>query len=88
MELYKSVYQSVVDIILDLKDFEEDEISPAMTFEDLDLDSLDFIEMQVLVKKKYGVVMDAAVFESGDVSTIQEMCNYVVGIKEEMAEPA
>ncbi|MCF2909097.1 acyl carrier protein [Pseudoalteromonas sp. DL2-H2.2] len=80
---FKEVYEEIVELILELKDFEEEDISAGMSFEELSLDSLDFIEMQVSMKKKFQVVIKPEVFESGEISTLSQMCDYVVSLQEE-----
>ncbi|CAB9495205.1 acyl carrier protein [Alteromonas macleodii] len=77
MSNIENIYAVTKDVILDLKDFEEDEMNIDMTFEDLDLDSLDFVEMQVVMKKNFKVTLDPEMFESGAISTLRELCDYV-----------
>lgn len=82
MTTYEDIYQVAEDTILDLKDFDEDEIKSEMTFEELDLDSLDFIEIQVVIKKKFSVIMKPEAFENGEVLTFGQMCDYVLKLKQ------
>ncbi len=79
---YENIFEASVEIICDLKDFDEDEVKGDMTFEQLDLDSMDFIELQVVFRKKFGVNMESEVFADGKVSTIDEMCHYVLELRQ------
>jgi acyl carrier protein len=85
MELFDEIYTKSVDLILDLKDFDEDDINKDLTFEELDLDSLDFIEIQVVLKKNYGVTIQAEAFQEGEINTIGDLCKYVINLKESVA---
>lgn len=80
MNLFNEIYTKTVDLILDLKDFDEDDINKDLTFEELDLDSLDFIEIQVVLKKSYGVTIQAEAFQEGEIDTIGDLCEYVINL--------
>lgn len=74
------VYSEVKDMILEVKDFEEEEIKPETTFSELELDSLDFVELMVTMKKEFGVTLQSEVFSNGQVTNLDQMCEYVVGL--------
>jgi acyl carrier protein len=63
--------------ILDLKDIDESELVPGMTFEALDLDSLDYVEIQVGIKKNFGVDIDPDLFRSGQIKNLGDLCRYI-----------
>ncbi len=49
------VYDRVKELLIDKFGVPEDDISPAATFEDLDLDSLDLVEFALAAEEDLGV---------------------------------
>lgn len=78
MSNFNQVFEAIKDMILDVKDLEEEEITPDTTLEALDLDSLDFVQMTIVVKKSFGVAIQPEGFENGSITTLQETCDYVL----------
>ncbi len=60
----------------EIKDLDEDSINTDTQIEALDLDSLDFVEIQVGVKKKFNISLSPELFE-GKITTIGELCDYI-----------
>lgn len=58
--------------ILMMKDIDEEDITPDLSFVDLNFDSLDYIEMQVVLLSEYGVKIPDEKFSSGEVVTIRD----------------
>lgn len=77
-----AVFQVVRNLILDLKDDDEEGITLDTTIESLALDSLDFVELQVVVKKEFGVALDPQAFANRKIETLRQLCEYVVDLKE------
>ena len=69
--------QFLTSAILELKDIEEAELTPAITLEQLALDSLDYVEIQVGIKKHFGVDIQTDLFTSGQVSTLGQLADYI-----------
>lgn len=86
MRLSENVFLVARELILEVKDIEEHEITPQTRIDALELDSLDFVEMQVVIKKKFGVALDPAVFASGQVTTLQQMCDHIAGLVDRPAQ--
>lgn len=84
----KSVFNVVRDLILELKDIDEGDVTLDTTIESLSLDSLDFVEMQVVVQKKIAVVLDPESFAGHKISSLRQLCEYIVDLKESAAVPA
>lgn len=78
MNTIESVFNVIRDLILELKDDDIGPLSLDRTIESLDLDSLDFVEMQVVVRKKLGVAIDPAAFVSRNIGTLQDLCDYIL----------
>jgi acyl carrier protein len=57
-----SVNNFLKEIILELKDIDEDRLTEDLSIQELALESLDYVELQVLVKKRYGVEVNPDLF--------------------------
>lgn len=64
-------------LIVDMKYCNEDAIHWEASFQDLELDSLDFVELQVAVKKKFQVNLVEDVFANGNISNIGQLVNFI-----------
>lgn len=69
--------QFLREAILDLKDIDEAELVPQMTIEKLALDSLDYVEIQVGIKRNFGVSIDPELFQSGAIKTLGDLSRYI-----------
>jgi acyl carrier protein len=65
------------DAILELKDLDEAILVPETTIEDLQLDSLDYVEIQVGIKRQYDVSIDAELFATGAIKTLGDLITYI-----------
>ena len=63
--------------ILELKDIESAELTPGLTLEELALDSLDYVEIQVGIKKHFGVDVRTDLFSSGEIKTLGDLTRYI-----------
>lgn len=70
------VLDFIKNIIEEVKDF-EGEITYATTLEELELDSLDYVQTQIETKKTFGVTLDNQLFISGEIKTLGELCTYI-----------
>ncbi|MBK5416194.1 acyl carrier protein [Pseudomonas sp. TH31] len=82
MTTVDNVFGVVRDLILELKDVDESDLTLDTNIESLSLDSLDFIEMQVVVKKKIGVALDPDSFASRNISNLRQLCELIVELKQ------
>lgn len=69
--------QFLIDAILELKDIDESELTRELSLEDLMLESLDYVEIQVLIKKNFAVQIDQQLFVSGKIKTLGNLADYV-----------
>lgn len=72
-----SIIAFLNEAIMELKDIDEDELLPALTFEQLQLDSLDYVEIQLRVQKRYKVRIDPELIESGKLATLGDLYAYI-----------
>jgi acyl carrier protein len=65
------------NVILELKDVDEDRLVPELVIDSLALDSLDFVEIQLGIKKAYNVSVEPEVFAQGTVRTLGDLIGLI-----------
>ena len=70
------IFEFISEAIEELVDVDFD-LTPDVGVDSLELASLDYIELQVMVKKTFGVVVEADLFESGQLRTLGDFCHYI-----------
>lgn len=76
MTTRSQVLEFIRDIIDEVKDF-EGEVTYETTFEELSLDSLDYVQTQIEAKKKFNVELNAELFSSGQITNVGQLCSYI-----------
>jgi acyl carrier protein len=71
------VAEFLQDAIVELKDVDETALVPALTFEELELDSLYYVEIQLRIKKKYKVEITPELFASGQLKNLGDLTAYI-----------
>jgi acyl carrier protein len=69
LELLIDTVDELIDVDIDL--------NAETKIEDMGLVSLDYIEIQVVVKKAYGLVLRGDLFETGQITTLGEFADYI-----------
>lgn len=64
-------------ILVEIKDIDEEAITPDSTLEAVALDSLDYVELQLAMKKKYGIVLSQDALLDGSIRTVGDFCSHV-----------
>ncbi|HEX4420083.1 MAG TPA: phosphopantetheine-binding protein [Kofleriaceae bacterium] len=64
-------------LVLELTDTDEETITRQASFQDLQLDSLDFVEVQVQVKQTFGALIDPDSFVSGRIATLGQLVDLI-----------
>jgi len=70
-------FEFLTNAIGDLVDFEVEEMKPETGLLELGLDSLDYVSLQLAIKKEYGVEINFDDFTSGQITTIAQFCSYI-----------
>lgn len=71
-----SVFEDVKKIIVEIKDIPDEEIQLSSNFaEDLDADSLDIVEMLMLLEEKYNTHIPEE--EAEKMKTVQDLVDYL-----------
>jgi len=78
MNKTNEVLEFLQTTILDMKDIDEDIVQPQTALESLELDSLDYVEVQVNIKKNYGVDLTPDLFATGKINSIGNLVDYIV----------
>ena len=77
MATKEEVYSKIKSVLMDEFEVEEDDISmKANLFTDLELDSLDAIDLMVTLDKELGIEIKTE--EMQDLRTIEDVCNFVL----------
>lgn len=77
MSQYQTIYNKISEMICDAKDLESEEINEDLTLVQLEFDSLDYVELMVLVKRDFNVTLDADFFIQHPNLSIKELCEHV-----------
>ncbi len=77
MATQEEVYSKIKSVLMDEFEVEEDDISMEVNlFTDLELDSLDAIDLMVTLDKELGIEIKTE--EMQDMRTIQDVCDFVL----------
>jgi acyl carrier protein len=71
------VFGFLKKMVLELTDTDEGTITRQASFQDLQLDSLDFVEVQVQVKQTFGALIDPDSFVSGRIATLGQLVDLI-----------
>ena len=72
----KEIEEKVREFLIDDLEVEEDKIAPeALLKDDLGIDSLDFVDIVVIVEKNFGFKIQPE--EMGGVKTLKDVCDYI-----------
>lgn len=72
-----SIAEFLREAILELKDIDPSTLVPELTFEELNLDSLDYVEIQLLIQKEYKVEVGPELFSSGQLKKLGDLYAYI-----------
>lgn len=78
---YNVVFNKVCETIADAKDLDIEELTPDVSLLQLNLDSLDYVELMVLTKREFGVALTADDFAKNPTMTLGELCEVVAAGK-------
>ncbi|GHD94120.1 acyl carrier protein [Pseudocitrobacter faecalis] len=77
MSQYDLIYNKVSDMIGDAKDLESGTFKPDTTLAELELDSLDYVELMVLAKREFDVTLRPETFIQNPLMTLDELCQHI-----------
>ncbi|MFY7927655.1 MAG: acyl carrier protein [Oligoflexus sp.] len=65
------------NILLTFVELDEDAITPDTQLEDLAIDSLDYVQIQVEARKRFGIMINFAVLSEGHIRTLGDFTAYL-----------
>jgi acyl carrier protein len=72
----KEIEEKVMEFLIDDLEIDEDKIAPeALLKDDLGIDSIDFVDIVVIVDKKFGFKIKPE--EMAGVKTLSQFCDYI-----------
>lgn len=78
--MYTKLYNAITSTIADAKDLPLEDINEQTTISELELDSLDYVELMVLVKKEFNITINFdETIKSNDI-TLKEFCASVLSV--------
>lgn len=73
-----NIFNAIKSRILMMKDIAEGDIRMNTTFHSLNFESLDYVEIQVVVLGDYGIKITEEEFSTGTVSSIGDIINLII----------
>lgn len=80
-ELAEEVSQVIIDCIVEFAEVDREKVKPSASLEDLDVDSLDLVEIAQVLEERFGIVIEQAHMK--DVTTVGEAINAITARIEE-----
>jgi acyl carrier protein len=73
MSQHEMIYDKISEMICDAKDLEPEALTPETTLPELELDSLDYVELMVLAKREFNVTLNPEMFMKNPTMTLREL---------------
>ncbi len=77
MSQYQNIYIKVSEMICDAKDLETEDMNENLTLIQLEFDSLDYVELMVLVKREFNLSLDADFFIQHPNISVKILCEHI-----------
>ena len=72
-----TIFNFLKEAILELKDIEPNDFTMDTELASVDLDSLDLVDIQVNIRREYGVQLPAGLFADGKINTFGQLASYI-----------
>lgn len=73
MSQHEMIYDKISEMICDAKDLAPEALTPETTLPELELDSLDYVELMVLAKREFNVMINPEMFMKNPTMTLREL---------------
>ncbi|EGT3575054.1 acyl carrier protein [Citrobacter sp. ANG330] len=73
MSQHEMIYDKISEMICDAKDLAPEALTPETTLPELELDSLDYVELMVLAKREFNVTINPEMFMKNPTMTLREL---------------
>ncbi|HBO23357.1 MULTISPECIES: acyl carrier protein [unclassified Providencia] len=77
MSQYQNIYIKISEMICDAKDLETEDMNENLTLIQLEFDSLDYVELMVLVKREFNLSLDADFFIQHPNISVKILCEHI-----------
>ncbi|HFZ2064437.1 TPA: acyl carrier protein [Enterobacter cloacae] len=77
MNSYEIIYSKISEMIADAKDLPLEALTPDTTLPQLELDSLDYVELMVLAKREFNVTLTAEMLMKKPHMTLRDLSLYI-----------
>lgn len=77
MSQYDLIYNKVSEMICDAKDLDAGTFTPESMLAELELDSLDYVELMVLAKREFNITLRPETFIQNPLMTLNELCQHI-----------
>lgn len=77
MENNSKVWANIVGLLADAKDLDADALTPDTRLSELELDSLDYVEMMVTVKRDFAIALTPELFINHPDITLGQLCQVI-----------
>ncbi|MCC4107263.1 acyl carrier protein [Serratia ureilytica] len=78
MEKYHRLYEAICSLLYEAKGLDRTLLSADMPLQQLGLDSLDYMELMLLVRREFGIPLTAEMFIDNPELTLGELCHVMV----------
>ena len=73
MSQHEMIYDKISEMICAAKDLAPEAVTPETTLPELELDSLDYVELMVLAKREFNVTLNPEMFMKNPTMTLREL---------------
>lgn len=73
MSQHEMIYNKISEMICDAKDLAPEALTLETTLPELELDSLDYVELMVLAKREFNVTINPEMFMKNPTMTLREL---------------
>lgn len=75
MEKYHRLYEAICGLLYEAKGLDRTLLSADIPLQQLGLDSLDYMELMLLVRREFGITLNAEMFIERPDLTLGELCH-------------
>ena len=76
---YTTLYTTIAETLCDAKDLDPATLDADALLAALKLDSLDYVELMVLLKREFGLTLEADLFVQNPGLTLRQLCQHFAG---------
>jgi acyl carrier protein len=77
MPANEEILEFLKEVVLNISDVDESELQSSTPVGDIGLESIDFVEVQVNLRKKYGVEVPGRAFANGEITDLASIVDYI-----------